>query len=246
MDEDIVQKEKKIMKKYGIIYCAYNKVNQKRYIGQTIQLLGQRKNGHYSNDKDIYFHRALHKYKKEDWEWSVIDTANSKEELDEKEKYWIAFYECCNPDKGYNILEGGNGVRPSQEQIKYARDNFVKLYSNNEEKEIKIRKNILCVETGIVYKSAAEASRQTGIHHSHMVAVANGKLKTAGGYHWEWCIDVNLYPNALYCVELNKVYLTYNEAKRRDHFSNVNLNRAFKKQGSPFQYAGYTFYKLNN
>ena len=33
MDEDIVQGD--IMKE-GIIYCAYNKVNGKRYIGQTI------------------------------------------------------------------------------------------------------------------------------------------------------------------------------------------------------------------
>jgi len=33
MDEDIVQGD--IMKE-GIIYCAYNKVNGKRYIGQTV------------------------------------------------------------------------------------------------------------------------------------------------------------------------------------------------------------------
>lgn len=234
------------MEKYGIIYCAYNKINQKRYIGQTIQLLSERKCAHYTKDKDIYFHKALHKYNKESWEWTIIDTANSKQELDEKEKYWISFYESNCSDKGYNILDGGSNSKPTQEQIRYARDNFVKLYSTNKEKITKIRKNIRCVETNKIYSSAAEAHRQTNIHHSHIVAVANGKLKTAGGYHWEWCVDITLYPNAIYCVELNKIYLNYNEARKQDHFSGTYLSRAFKKQGSPCQYAGYTFYKLNN
>lgn len=233
------------MKKYGIIYCAYNKINQKRYIGQTIQLLCERKGEHYTKDKDIYFHRALHKYNKDDWKWLIIDIAYNKEDLDDKEKFWINFFDCCNPKKGYNILKGGSSEKQTKDQIKYARDNFVKLYSK-ENKQTKQCKNIKCVETGKIYKTAAEASRETGIHHGHITSVANGKLKTAGGYHWEWCIDLSLYPNAIYCVELNKVYLNYNEAKKQDHFSGTHLSRAFKKQGLSCQYAGYTFYKLNN
>ena len=232
------------MQEYGIIYCAYNKVNQKRYIGQTIQLLCERKSAHYSKDPDIYFHKALHKYAESDWEWTIIDKANSKEELDEKEKYWIKFYNCCDPHKGYNILEGGSGALPTLEEIRKARNNFVAIYSNEKEQNRKIR-NIRCVETNIVYKNAAEASRQTGIHHSHMVSAANGKLKTAGGYHWEWCIDLSFYPNAIYCLELDKTYLTYHEAQTQDHFSGTFLSRAFKEQGSPCYYAGYTFYKIN-
>lgn len=233
------------MEKYGIIYCAYNKINQKRYIGQTIQLLCQRKAAHYSKDKDIYFHRALHKYAVEDWEWTEIDCANSAEELNEKEKYWIKFYDTTNPDKGYNILPGGSSARPDKEQIRIARDNFVKQYSQ-ENSGSKRLYNMKCVETQQIFKNAAEASRIMNVHHSHLVAAANGKLKSAGGYHWEWCIDLKLYPNALYCVELNKIYLSYNEARTQDHFSGTYLSQAYKKQGSPFQYAGYTFYKIND
>ena len=84
------------------------------------------------------------------------------------------------------------------------------------------------------------------VHHGHITEAANGKLKTAGGYHWQWCIDIKLYPNAIYCLELNKMYLTYNEARNEDHFSGTYLSRAFKEQGSPCVYAGYTFYKIND
>lgn len=232
------------MKKYGIIYCAYNKINQKRYIGQTTQLLCERRGAHYSKDPDIYFHRALRKYKKEDWEWIILDDSTTADELNEKEKYWINFYQTCNPNKGYNILPGGLGGKPTSEQIRYARNRFVELYSQ-EHKNVKINQNIKCVETDTIYKSAAEASRKTNIHHGHITEAANGKLLTAGGFHWQWCCDITFYPNAIYCVDLDKIYFNYNEARRVDHFSGTGLSRAFKEQGSPCVYAGYTFYKIN-
>ena len=84
------------------------------------------------------------------------------------------------------------------------------------------------------------------ISHSHITEAANGKLKSAGGFHWEWCIDISFYPNALYCKELDKIYLSYNEARTQDHFSGTHLGRASKEQGSPFVYGGYTFYKIND
>ena len=44
---------------------------------------------------------------------------------------------------------------------------------------------VLCVETGEVFPSAREASRQTGVHRGHISSCYNGKRKTAGGYHWQ-------------------------------------------------------------
>ena len=43
-------------------------------------------------------------------------------------------------------------------------------------------KKVLCVETGEIFDSTCEAYRKTGI--SNISAACNGKLKTAGGYHW--------------------------------------------------------------
>jgi group I intron endonuclease len=51
-------------------------------------------------------------------------------------------------------------------------------------------KSVVCVETKIVYKTAHEASRITGIDFSSICKCRRHKVKTAGGYHWvsieEW------------------------------------------------------------
>ena len=53
-------------------------------------------------------------------------------------------------------------------------------------KKHKTCKKVLCVETGIIYKSINEAERQTGINQSSISKACRGKLKTAGGYHWKF------------------------------------------------------------
>lgn len=49
------------------------------------------------------------------------------------------------------------------------------------------RKKVLCVETGIVYSSVAEAQKITGI--GNISVVARNHSKTAGGYHWRYLND---------------------------------------------------------
>lgn len=49
-------------------------------------------------------------------------------------------------------------------------------------------KKCMCIETGIIYSSMAEASRRTGINERSInyVCNKNPKYKTAGGYHWKY------------------------------------------------------------
>ncbi|WP_436962881.1 terminase gpP N-terminus-related DNA-binding protein [Staphylococcus xylosus] len=62
-------------------------------------------------------------------------------------------------------------------------------------------KIVQCIETGEIYPSASEASRELGLKSSGNIAsCANGKLKTASGYHWEWLdeIETKAYYHAEY------------------------------------------------
>ena len=98
---------------YGIIYKVTNKINNKVYIGQTIQTLSQRRNKHYykaNNEANIntHFINALRKYPKESFSWEIIDQANSQEELENKDKYWIQYYNSIND--GYNTKDGGETI----------------------------------------------------------------------------------------------------------------------------------------
>lgn len=47
-------------------------------------------------------------------------------------------------------------------------------------------KKVICVETGIVYPSSREASRQTGAHYQNINKCCRGKYKTTKGYHWRY------------------------------------------------------------
>lgn len=47
-------------------------------------------------------------------------------------------------------------------------------------------KQVLCVETNEVFESAHDVERKTGIYSSNISNACNGKLKTAGGYHWKF------------------------------------------------------------
>lgn len=95
---------------YGIIYKVTCLPSQKIYIGQTIDSLNERRNKHYYKAYheimlNTHFLNALRYYKKEDFNWEIIDTAKTREELNQKEKYWIAFYNSIK--NGYNIRNGG-------------------------------------------------------------------------------------------------------------------------------------------
>ncbi len=48
----------------------------------------------------------------------------------------------------------------------------------------KLPKKVRCIETNTVYASLADAKRMTGVNH--IGSCCNGKLKTAGGYHWKF------------------------------------------------------------
>ena len=47
-------------------------------------------------------------------------------------------------------------------------------------------KKVKCVETGKIYESIKQASVETGIPDGNIVKCCQGKLKTCGGFHWEY------------------------------------------------------------
>jgi len=109
-----------------IIYKVTNLINNKIYIGQTSNTLEVRKGQHLreaeseavNKRRNIYFHNALLKYGEENFNWEVIDEAYNQEELDEKERYWINFYQSTDKSKGYNLDSGGKTGGVKSEETK--------------------------------------------------------------------------------------------------------------------------------
>ncbi len=90
-----------------IIYKAQNKINGMIYIGQTIKTLEDRIKRHLQFHNKCYFPKVLYKYGVDIFEFKIIDNAMTKEELNNKEIFWIAFFNCQFPN-GYNLTAGGD------------------------------------------------------------------------------------------------------------------------------------------
>lgn len=114
-----------------VIYKLKNRINDKIYIGKTIKKLNERISGHIKSDS--YIGRAIRKYGLESFEISTIDIAEDKNTLNEKEKYWIKFYNCKSPI-GYNLASGGDGGDLS---------NFISYKPRTEEVKRKIRESLI-------------------------------------------------------------------------------------------------------
>lgn len=98
-----------------IVYKITNLINGKCYIGQTIQPLKKRWNLHCSNSSGCpALNNAFKKYGKDNFEITVIDHAHSREELDQKEIFWIEYYNSLVPN-GYNLHTGGLHHKVSEE-----------------------------------------------------------------------------------------------------------------------------------
>lgn len=114
-------------KPFGIVYKAINLSNGKCYIGQTVKTLYRRKIEHKSNvkrNKNYYFYNGIKKYGWNNFEWSVVCECNSRNELNEKETYYINELKSLYPN-GYNLTLGGDGTSGytfSSEHIKKLSD----------------------------------------------------------------------------------------------------------------------------
>ena len=93
--------------------------NGKMYIGQTNRELKDRKYEHIRKSKiktsvgyNYPFYRAIRKYGENNLVWDILDYADNQIDLNEKEKYWINYYNTYIGNKnsnGYNQTVGGEG-----------------------------------------------------------------------------------------------------------------------------------------
>ena len=99
----------------GFIYKITNKLNNKVYIGQTIQKPIERFYQHCAKKCDKYIlnmviHKAIFKYGKDNFTFEIIEEV-PKQQLNEREEYWIKYYNSYTD--GYNSTKGGQkGNKP--------------------------------------------------------------------------------------------------------------------------------------
>lgn len=95
---------------YGKIYMIKNNINKKVYIGQTVldSVLHDRYGGNVEkHTHNTHLKNSIHKYGWDSFSITILEYCMSKNELNERERYWIRYFQATNPIYGYNIEEGG-------------------------------------------------------------------------------------------------------------------------------------------
>jgi len=90
------------------IYLIRNTINDKVYVGQSIHVEKRWKEHQKSakrGDKS-HLYDAIRKYGVDSFELVILELCNAKL-FDEKESYWMSFYNCRDQSKGYNLLPAG-------------------------------------------------------------------------------------------------------------------------------------------
>ena len=195
---------------YGIIYKITNTINNKSYIGQTRNKRGfrgryyhsgngiervykyhkiQKQNGEYYNEHLL---NAMEKYGLDAFDvCEVYDTATSQEELNEKEIYYIDFFDSYN--NGYNMTLGGeSGCGENQPKGK---DNPL---------SVAVCQLTFDGELIKVWDSLADIRRDGKYNVPNIVQTCNGVNSHSYGYLWVFKKDYD--PNKNYKWKPSRVY----------------------------------------
>lgn len=160
------------MKYKGWIYCIRNKINNKKYIGQTALKRGY-KYRWYKHKEDLinnkHYNKNLqedfNKYGMDNFEFFILDefTFSNKELLKkvllDMEKFYINLWDTENDTKGYN-------------------NKFVGMNS----------KKIQCIETKEIFNGSQDVidkmfpGRSSSVIRMHL----SGRYKSAFGYHFKY------------------------------------------------------------
>lgn len=92
------------------IYCIENRINGKKYIGQAYNIERRLYEHEYhlkrGTDHSGVLQRAVNKYGIENFDFYVLEECDTSE-MNDREIYWISYYQTNNKEYGYNLSRGG-------------------------------------------------------------------------------------------------------------------------------------------
>lgn len=176
----------------GGIYCITNKINGKKYIGQTYDLknrwMHHRSDLRGSRHCNKHLQYAWNKYGEENFEFSELEKC-PLEKLDEREIFWINYNNSQDSNYGYNLADGGlgcRGYRHTEEEIAKMR----MIQKPEPILQIDLKGNVLNE-----FVSAGEAANYLGRTSSSGIkrCCEKDRYKTAYGYIWIYKRDLNMF-----------------------------------------------------
>jgi hypothetical protein len=176
-----------------IVYKITNIVNEKIYIGQTTETLEKRFKRHsgYQLNDNTYLHRAMKKYGVDNFKIEEIERVKNQKELDEREYYWIHYYN--SHIEGYNLkssigkcggdtLSNNKNIKSIKEKISESK----KLDKNPNATKIKAIN--IKTQTIFYYNSMKECQIELNIERHDIISRRCKKI-IKKAYNDEWLFE---------------------------------------------------------
>lgn len=196
-------------KLFGVIYCITNKVNDKKYIGQTINFQRRMWEHKYSKTKESYLKNSIQKYGINNFKFEIIERVKI-ENLNKREIYWIDFYNTFKGE-GYNLTIGGDAVGKGKNHWWYGKE----LSQETKDKISKANKG----ENNGMYGVIGEE------HHSYHNSKITKKISKD-------IINKRLMGLTLQEIadNLNICAATALKVLHRNHWTSKNLNKEYQEK----------------
>lgn len=152
------------------IYKIENLVNHKVYIGQSVNIKRRfqehikRSVNNFKGNRDYksMISDAIRKYGKENFKLTIIEECQ-REELNDREIFWILYFESNNPKKGYNLTIGGESNITysvlSEKQVNEIKDLLknTNISQQNIAKQFQIsQNNVSLINRGVLWGNSFE------------------------------------------------------------------------------------------
>lgn len=182
---------------YVFIYLLTIKTNNLIYVGQTTDLTRRKKEYrnkiHQFNKSNNY--RCMNEIRKvgyDNLKFEILDYADSKEELNQKEIFWIDKLDSTNPDIGLNVKAGGAGGFMSQDYLD--KNDLSKRTLNIHTPEVKRKKSKRIIafkdKEAMIFDGAKLFGDKFDFARTNVTAVIKGKGIKLGGYYLFYLDDI--------------------------------------------------------
>ena len=172
------------------IYCIENLINNKKYIGQSVDIASRWR--HHKNELNSkthfndYLQKSWDKYGEDNFAFYVLELCDISQ-LDRREVYYIDLYKTLHRDKGYNLTSGGTGDKIYSDETRRKISNALKGHKVSMESRAKISENHADVsgsKNGMYGRQHTEEAKQK-------VGLANkGKISARRNRCNVYCIEL--------------------------------------------------------